>query len=315
MRRYIGTRLLHLLPVLLVASIAIWGMIFVVPGDPVAVKLGPDATPVQLEAAREELGLNDPVLVQYGRWLKGVVTGDLGISYANELPVSSLIAKRIPATMHLVLGTALVSLLISFPLAMFGVANRHRVVRGSVSGYISLALALPSFLIGILLILIFGVKLAVLPTAGYVPIWEDFGESLRHLILPIATMSIFFSGLLARFLKSSLSAEQAAEYVDTARSKGVPSKQIWRKHILRNALLPVITVFGLYVGTLLAGAVITESIFTFPGIGRLLLDAVRQRDYPVIQGTILLVIVFFVAVNLLVDVLYATLDPRIRYTK
>jgi peptide/nickel transport system permease protein len=179
----------------------------------------------------------------------------------------------------------------------------------------SLALAVPSFLIGVILVFIFGVNLSLLPTGGYIPIWEDFGESIRHLILPIATMSFFFSGLLTRFLKSSLLSERSAEYVDTARSKGVPKKRIWRNHILRNALLPGITVFGLYVGTLFAGAVITESIFNFPGVGRMLLDAVRARDYPVMQGTILLVVVLFVVVNLLVDLLYAILDPRIRYSK
>jgi peptide/nickel transport system permease protein len=315
MTRYIGLRIIQVLPVLFVASIVIWGMIFVVPGDPVALKLGPDATALQLESAREDLGLNDPVLIQYVRWLGGVFTGNLGISYANELPVSSLIAIRIPATMHLVFGTALVSLISSVPLALLGVSSPNRAVRKGVSAYISLALAVPSFLIGILLIFLFGVNLSVLPTGGYIPIWEDFGESVRHLVLPITTMSIFFSGLLTRFLKSSLSSERSAEYVDTARSKGVPKKQIWRKHILRNALLPVITVFGLYVGTLFAGAVITESIFNFPGVGRLLLDAVRERDYPVIQGTILLVVVLYVVINLLVDVLYAILDPRIRYAK
>jgi len=315
MTRYIGFRIIQVLPVLFVASIVIWGMIFVVPGDPVALKLGPDATALQLEAAREDLGLNDPIVLQYVRWLSGVFTGNLGISYANELPVSSLIATRIPATMHLVFGTALVSLIASVPLALLGVSSPNRAVQKGVSAYISLALAVPSFLIGILLIFLFGVNLSVLPTGGYVPIWEDFGESVRHLILPILTMSIFFSGLLTRFLKSSLSSERSAEYVDTARSKGVPKRQIWRKHILRNALLPVITVFGLYVGTLFAGAVITESIFNFPGVGRLLLDAVRERDYPVMQGTILLVVVLYVVVNLLVDVLYAVLDPRIRYAK
>jgi peptide/nickel transport system permease protein len=315
MTRYIGFRIIQVLPVLFVASIVIWGMIFVVPGDPVALKLGPDATALQLEAAREDLGLNDPIVLQYVRWLSGVFTGNLGISYANELPVSSLIATRIPATMHLVFGTALVSLIASVPLALLGVSSPNRAVQKGVSAYISLALAVPSFLIGILLIFLFGVNLSLLPTGGYVPIWEDFGESVRHLVLPILTMSIFFSGLLTRFLKSSLSSERSAEYVDTARSKGVPKRQIWRKHILRNALLPVITVFGLYVGTLFAGAVITESIFNFPGVGRLLLDAVRERDYPVMQGTILLVVVLYVVVNLLVDVLYAVLDPRIRYAK
>lgn len=315
MLRYIGFRVLQVLPVLFVASIVIWGMIFLVPGDPVALKLGPDATPLQLESAREDLGLNDPVLIQYGRWLSGVLAGNLGISFANELPVSSLIAERLPATLHLVIGTALVSLLTSVPLALLGVSSPNRTLRVGVSAYISMALAAPSFLIGVLLVYLFGVNLSVLPTGGYIPIWEDFGESVRHLVLPIATMSFFFSGLLTRFLKSSLTSERAAEYVDTARSKGVPKKQIWRKHILRNALLPGITIFGLYVGTLFAGAVITESIFNFPGVGRLLLDAVRERDYPVMQGAILLVVVLFLVVNLLVDVLYAMLDPRIRYAK
>ena len=315
MRRYVGVRILQLLPVLLIASVVIWGMIFIVPGDPVLIKLGPDATPAQLEAAREELGLDRPIAVQYVDWLSRVAVGDLGNSYLNDLPVAGLIAKRIPATLHLVTATALLSLLISFPMAMIGAASKNRFAKGSVSTYISLALAVPSFLIGIVLILVFGVQLGMLPTTGYVPIWEDFGESLRHLVLPVITMSIFFSGLLARFLKASLLAEMNEDYVRTARSKGVGERAIWRAHILRNGLLPVVTVFGLYVGTLLAGAVITESIFTFPGLGRLLLDAVSQRDYPVIQGTILMVIVAFVVVNLLVDLLYAALDPRIRYAK
>lgn len=315
MRRYVGVRLLQLLPVLLIASVVIWGMIFIVPGDPVAIKLGPDATPAQLEAARAELGLDRPIPVQYLDWLTDVAVGNLGNSYVNDLPVADLIAKRIPATLHLVIATAVLSLLVSFPIALIGVASKNRFIKGSVSAYISLALAVPSFLIGIILILVFGVQLGVLPTTGYVPIWEDPAESLRHLILPVITMSIFFSGLLARFLKASLLAEMNEDYVRTARSKGVGEGTIWRTHILRNGLLPVVTVFGLYVGTLIAGAVITESIFTFPGLGRLLLDSVSQRDYPVIQGTILLVIVAFVVVNLLVDLLYAALDPRIRYAK
>jgi peptide/nickel transport system permease protein len=315
MLRYLIFRIIQVLPVLFVASIAIWGMIFLIPGDPVALKLGPDATLQQLESAREDLGLNDSLLIQYVRWLSGVFAGNLGISFANELPVSSLIAERLPATLHLVFGTALVSVMVSVPLALLGVSSPNRALRKSVSGYISLALAVPSFLIGVILVFIFGVNLSLLPTGGYIPIWEDFGESIRHLILPIATMSFFFSGLLTRFLKSSLLSERSAEYVDTARSKGVPKKRIWRNHILRNALLPGITVFGLYVGTLFAGAVITESIFNFPGVGRMLLDAVRARDYPVMQGTILLVVVLFVVVNLLVDLLYAILDPRIRYSK
>jgi len=295
---YILRRLAQLLPVLLLASIGIWAMVYAIPGGPVGMILGENATPDQIAALRAELGLDRPVIVQYWAWLTKALGGDLGVSLHSRQPVAALIGERLPATVQLGLAATAVGLAIGIPVAVAS----------------ALALGVPTFRLGILLILLFAVHLRWLPSAsGYVPLWESPLEMLRNILLPALTLGVYVSGIFARFLRASLVAELRADYVRTARSKGLPERDVVGRHVVRNAMLPFVTIVGLMMANFIGGTVVTEAVFTYPGLGRLLITAISTRDYPLIQGCILVILVIYIVINVMVDVLYAYIDPRIEY--
>jgi len=314
MMGFILRRLAQLLPVLLIASTGIWAMIYAVPGSPVGAIVGENATPEQVQAAIVRLGLDQPMAVQYWSWLRNALVGDFGLSIQNREPVLDLIVQRIPATIQLGLAATVVGLLIGVPVAVISALKPGGWLDRTLSGWSALALGVPTFWLGILLILLFAVYLRWLPSASaYVSIWESPWQALRNVLLPAVTLGVYVSGIFARFLRASLLGELRADYVRTARSKGLPERDVIGRHVMRNALLPFVTIVGLMMATFIGGTVVTEAVFTYPGLGRLLIQAIHTRDYPLIQGCILFILVVFVLINLAVDVLYAYIDPRIDY--
>ncbi len=311
---YILRRLAQLLPVLLIASTGIWAMIYAVPGSPVAAMVGENATPEQVQAVTIRLGLDKPVHVQYWTWLTSAVRGDFGVSIQNRESVLRLIAQRIPATLQLGLSATLVGLLLGIPVAVISALKPRSWIDRTLSAWSALALGVPTFWLGILLILFFAVQLRWLPAAStYVSVFDSPLQAARNLALPALTLGVYVSGIFARFLRASLLGELKADYVRTARSKGLRERDVIGRHVMRNALLPFVTIVGLMMATFIGGTVVTESVFTYPGLGRLLIQAISTRDYPLIQGCILFILMVFVLINLLVDVLYAYIDPRIDY--
>jgi peptide/nickel transport system permease protein len=315
MTGYIARRLLQLLPVLLIASAGIWGMVYAVPGSPVGAIVGENATQEQIDATIERLGLDQPVLVQYWSWLSSALVGDFGESIQSRDPVLGLIVDRIPATLQLGLAATLIGLIIGVPVAIISALKPGTWIDRMLSGWSALALGVPTFWLGILLILLFAVELRWLPSAsGYVPIWESPTAAFRNVFLPALTLGTYVSGIFARFLRAALVAELKADYVRTARSKGLKERDVIGRHVLRNALLPFVTIVGLVMASFIGGTVVTEAVFTYPGLGRLLIQAIGTRDYPLIQGCILFILVIYVTINVMVDVLYAYIDPRIDYS-
>jgi peptide/nickel transport system permease protein len=314
MARYVLVRLMQLLPVLLLASVGIWLMIYLIPGDPAIALLGSDATPEQLARTRILMGLDRPLPVQYARWVARVVRGDLGVSYLNGLPVTTMLAQRIPVTLQQTTASLVLALVIAAPLGVVSAVRPRSWIARAITGYNALAMAVPTFWLGILLVLCFGLWLRWLPPSGYVPVWQEPARAIRFLVLPAFTLGAYVSAVLARFTRAALLETLYQDYVRTARAKGLGEGPVVGLHALRNALLPVVTVVGLQFGAFMGGAVITEAIFDYPGLGRMLLQAILTRDYTVVQGTILFVVVAFVVINLVTDLAYALLDPRIRYS-
>ena len=314
MTAYVLRRLLQMLPVLLVASFAIFAMIYAVPGGPVAVIVGENAGPEEIAAAIQRYGLDRPMVVQYADWLGRAAMGDFGLSLHSRQPVLQLIGERLPATLQLALAAIVVALVIGIPVAIASAVRPNSWLDRLLSGWSALALGVPTFWLGILLILLFAVELRWLPSASrHVPFWESPLDALRSLALPAITLGTYVSGILARFLRASLIGEARADYVRTARAKGVPENRIVGFHIMRNALLPFVTIVGLMMANFIGGAVVTEAVFTYPGLGRLLIQAISTRDYPLLQGCILVILVAYMLINLTVDMLYAWIDPRIEY--
>ena len=314
MMGFVLRRLAQLLPVLLIASTGIWAMIYAVPGSPIGAIVGENATPEQIQAAMVRLGLDQPMAVQYWSWLRNALVGDFGLSIQNREPVLDLIVQRIPATIQLGVSATVVGLLLGVPVAVVSALKPGSWVDRWLSGWSALALGVPTFWLGILLILLFAVYLRWLPSASsYVSIWESPWQALRNVLLPAVTLGVYVSGIFARFLRASLLGELRADYVRTARSKGLLERDVVGRHVMRNALLPFVTIVGLMMATFIGGTVVTEAVFTYPGLGRLLIQAIHTRDYPLIQGCILFILVVFVLINLAVDMLYAYIDPRIDY--
>lgn len=314
MTAYVLRRLFQMLPVLLIASFAIFAMIYAVPGGPVAVIVGENAGPEEIAAAIQRYGLDRPMVVQYADWLGRAAMGDFGLSLHSRQPVLQLIGERLPATLQLALAAIFVALAIGIPVAIASAVKPNSWLDRLLSGWSALALGVPTFWLGILLILLFAVELRWLPSASrHVPFWESPVDALRSLALPAITLGTYVSGILARFLRASLIGEARADYVRTARAKGVPENRIVGFHIMRNALLPFVTIVGLMMANFIGGAVVTEAVFTYPGLGRLLIQAISTRDYPLLQGCILVILVAYMLINLTVDMLYAWIDPRIEY--
>jgi peptide/nickel transport system permease protein len=312
MFRFVMRRLVLSIPIVVLVSIMVFGLIHLIPGDPATVILGQEATPEAAAALRHELGLDQPLVTQYLTWLSHVLRGDLGRSLADRTLVIEQIALRLPVTLELTLGTFLVALLIAIPA---GVLSATR--RGSLVDYSSTLLALgglsvPSFWLAIMFILLFAVKLRWLPASGYVPFAENPRANIEAMIMPAVATGIRESAALTRILRSSMLEVLGADYVRTARSKGLSNWLVVMRHALRNALVPVVTSAGLVLAGLLGGLVITETIFAIPGFGRLIVEAIYQRDFVTVQGAILVSALLVVLVNLIVDLIYALIDPRIR---
>ena len=313
MRQYILSRVMQLVPVLLLTSVAVFMFIRLIPGDPAHIIAGAEATPQQLEAVHRQLGLDQPLPVQYLIWLGRVLRGDLGKSVISELPVTTIIAQKLPVTVELTIAALLFSLMLSVPLGILSAVRPRSWVASGAFWWNALAMAVPTFWLGILLMLFFGLQLKVLPTSGHVPFFSDPLKALRFLVLPALTLGAHVSAVLARFLRSALLETLHQDYVRTARAKGLVERQVVLGHVLKNALIPVVTVLGLQFGAFMGGAVITEALFDYPGMGRMMLQAILTRDYTLIQGTILFIVSAFVLINLMTDIVYAFLDPRIRY--
>ncbi len=313
MSRYILKRLLAMIPVLFLVSLIVFFLIRLIPGDPAVAMLGEEATPQMIASLRQEFGLDQPIPVQYAIWLSHVLRGDLGNSTRAHLPVLQAIVERLPATVELTILSLLISLSIAIPVGIISATRR-----GSRADLISTTLSLlgvsmPNFFLAILLIFIFSLNLRLLPPIGYTPITQDLTANLRGMILPAIALSAGATAIVARLTRSGLLEVLNLDYIRTARSKGLDEKRVINRHALKNAMIPVVTIVGLQVGALLSGAVITESIFVLPGVGKLAVDAIFSRDFAVIQGVVLFFSLVFLAANLVVDVLYAFLDPRIHY--
>lgn len=306
--RYIARRVVLLIPVMLGITIFVFSLSHLAPGNPVRVALGIDYTPEQAEAMREELGLDDPLPVQYVNWLGGVMQGDFGRSIVMNASVEEIILQRLPTTMALAVASVFFSLLISIPLGVAAAIRKDTWIDNLFRVLAVLGASMPVFWVGILLLMIFAVRLDWLPAGGSM---NEHG--FKALILPAIALSGLFAALIMRMVRSTMLEVLGEDYIRTARAKGLGSLAVNVRHALRNALIPTITVIGLQFGSILGGAVVTETIFNIPGLGSLLVTAASSRDYPMIQGIILVTATAFVLVNLLVDVIYVLVNPQIRY--
>lgn len=314
MARYVARRLLLTVPVLLGISFVVFAMVSLAPGDAINIMLGSEtANPANVERLRRELGLDRPWYVQYVDYMQRLLRGDLGQSFTYRRPVAEQIRERFPNTLLLTAGACVFALAVALPLGTAAAARRNGLVDFVSRMVAMLGVSLPSFYLGLLLIIWFGLELRWFPIRG-IGNWEDgLWPFLRHLVLPSVTLGSSLAAFLTRLTRSALLETLAADYIRTARAKGLAELRVLFRHGLRNALLPVVTAFGLQFGALLGGAVVVETIFSWPGMGLLAVTAIRQRDIPVIQGTVLVFAVCFVVVTLIVDLLYAWIDPRIRY--
>ena len=308
-------RLVQAIPVVFLSSIVVSLVLHLVPGDPAVALAGSDATPDTIQAIRTDLGLDRPLPVQYGIWIGRVLQGDLGRSYASKLPVGEQIAQRIPATLELTIAGLLLALLVSVPTGILAAVREGGPADWAVSSFNAFAIAIPNFWFGILVILLFGLVLGWLPPSGRGDFVANPGEAWKFLILPAVTLALNQSAILSRFVKSSMLEVMHEDFVRTARAKGLREWLVIRRHVLRNALVPVATVLGIQFGRLLGAAIVVESVFAWPGLGRLILQGIGNRDYTIVQGTLLLLVMAFIVVNLITDLAYGLLDPRIRLSR
>jgi peptide/nickel transport system permease protein len=313
-QRYLAQRLLALAPVLFVISALVFGLMHLIPGDPAQVLLGFENTdPAQLAAVRRDLGLDRPIYVQYGRWVGRVVSGDLGTSVRTGRPIASLIGEALPFTIELSLYALALALLLAIPVGTLAGTTTSRLADAGMQTLTLLGLSLPAFWVGAMLILLFSVYLRWFPVLTFPSFLTAPGANLRSFFLPALTLALPNAAAIARMVRASLIAVGREEYVKVARAKGLGEAAVVRRHMFKNALIPVVTLVGIVAGYLLGGSVIVEQVFAIPGLGRMGLQAIVQRDYPVLQAVVLLVTFIFVLVNLAVDLLYVALDPRIRY--
>ena len=303
-------RLLQIVPVVLVASVVIFVMVRALPGDPAALMLGNKASPDQIEALRERMGLEEPVVVQYFYFLRSLVTGDLGNSLSLHTPMTSLIWQTMAPTLLLVAMTVIISVILAVPLAVFSALYRDRLPDSLVRAGTTLGFGMPQFWVGLLLILLFSVELGWFPVAGY---GQTFSEHLWHLVLPSLTLSLGLIVVLVRPLRAEILELLQSDFVEMARAKGVRMPRLMWRHVLRNALVTVVTILGVRVGWLISGTVVVEAVFSIPGLGWLLVHSVTARDYPVIQALTVVFVVEVVLINLITDVAYTFLDPRVRF--
>ena len=312
MSQYLVRRLVESVPVLVVASIGIFLLLHLVPGDPAEILAGPDATREVVAAVRRDMGLDAPLPVQYLTWAGHALRGDLGRSYVNRLPVWQLIGNALPATIELSVAALLLAVLVGIPTGVLSALQARRAGDWLITLINSLGLGVPNFWVGILLIILFSLILNWLPPGGRLDFVRDPGTAWRFLVMPAIALALPIAAALSRFTRSATLEVLNEDYIRTARAKGLGGRAVLVDHALRNALIPVMTVLGIQVGRLLGGAVIIENVFAWPGVGRLVLQAVLNRDYLVVQGVLLLLVIAFIAINLFVDLLYGAVDPRLR---
>jgi ABC-type dipeptide/oligopeptide/nickel transport system permease component len=303
--RYLARRLLLFLPTLFGTLTLVFFLIHLVPGDPVEVMLGETASGADKETLRHELGLDLPLWTQYTRFLSGLAFGDLGRSLYEQDSVATVVRARFPATLELTLTAMLLALLIAFPLGIIAALKRHSWTDRFSLLFSLLGVSMPNFWLGPLLIIVFSIELGWLPVSGR--------GTRAHLFLPSATLGMAMAGILTRMIRSALLEVLHEDYIQTARAKGLSEQKVWLKHALRNSLLSVVTIIGLQFGALLTGSIITETIFTWPGLGRLTIQAIQTRDYPLVQGCILVIATSYLVINLMTDIVYRLVDPRITY--
>lgn len=300
-------------PIMLIVALIVFSLLYLAPGDPATIIAGDQATPEVIAQTRVALGLNQPFLLRFGTWIWHALGGDLGSSLFSHMPVTELIGQRIGATVSLMLLTLVISVVIGIPLGVWA-AWRHGMIIDRVVMVIAvIGFSVPAFVIGYLLAYTFGLKLKWLPTQGYAPISKGVLTYLSTLILPATTLSGIYVALIARVTRATMLDVISQDFIRTARAKGVSQRSVLFHHALRNAAIPIVTVIGIGFASLLGGAVVTETVFSIPGIGRLVVDSILRRDYPVIQGVILVCSLAYVVLNLLIDVLYTLLDPRVRH--
>jgi peptide/nickel transport system permease protein len=298
---------------LFVISMIVFTGVRMIPGDPARVMAGTDADAAGIEAVREKYGLGDPIPLQYLRWVGLAVRGDLGHSIRTREPVVSTVATKLPITMELAFLSLVIAVGIAIPAGVLAAVRRNTLWDMLASSASLGGVSIPNFWLGIMLILFFSVQLGWLPASGFVPIWESPLDNLRRMIMPAFVLGTALAAVLMRQTRNSMIEVMSADYIRTAYSKGLAGRAVVFRHAIRNSLIPVVTILGLQMGALMSGAVVTEQIFVVPGFGRLIVEAVFTRDYPLVQGVVLLIALGFIASNLLVDLLYGVIDPRIRH--
>jgi peptide/nickel transport system permease protein len=310
---YIVRRILATIPVMGVVAIFVFSLLYFSPGDPAAVIAGDLATVDDIEKIRQQLGLNEPFLVRFSTWLFAILQGDLGTSIFSSLPVSTLIGQRLEATISLSITTIVLSVSVAVPLGVLAAARAGGWLDRLVMMFAVLGFSVPVFVLGYVLIFLFSLELDWLPVQGFVSIREGFWPFLRQLILPSLALGTIYIALIARMTRAAMLDVLSQDYIRTANAKGLGSEKVLLRHALKNAAVPIVTVVGIGVALLIGGVVVTESVFAIPGLGRMTVDAILRRDYPIIQGVILMFSFVYVLINLLVDLSYSLFDPRIRY--
>ena len=313
MLQFLIRRLLAVIPVLFVVAVVVFLILRLTPGDPAAVIAGNSATLEDIANIRKQLGLDEPLLTQFGIWFKGILTGNLGHSFYFRLPVTELIGQRLEPTFMLALCTITLAVLVSVPLGVLAAWRHGGWLDRGLMGFSVLGFSIPVFVLGYILIYIVSLKLNLLPVQGYKRVSEGFWPFISHLILPSVTLAVIYVALIARVTRAAVSEALTEDYIRTARSKGLPEMKVLIRHALANAAVPIVTVIGIGIALLIGGVVVTETVYAIPGLGQLTVDAVLARDFPVVQGVILFFSVAYVLINLLVDLSYIVLDPRIRY--
>lgn len=293
-------------------SIITFGVFQILPGDPVRTMLGTEADPTQIENLRSELGLNRPLYEQYTDWMKGLLTGELGNSIRFSMPVKDLLFYRLPVTMSLAGLTLVFVLLISLPLGMFAARRQNKFSDVSLSTVTQVGMAIPSFWLGMILILYIGMQFSFFKISGYIPWTQSVAGALSTLVLPALTIAIPQIAVNFRYVRTAILEQVQLDYVRTVRSKGMSEQNVMYKHVLKNSMIPILTVFGLIMAEVVAGTIIVEQVFSLPGVGQLLITAISNRDFPLVQGIVMYITVAVVMINFMVDILYSVLDPRIR---
>lgn len=311
MIRYVARRISHMVVVLFGVSIAVFALVHLVPGDPIKVALGTRYNEETYQALLVASGLDRPLLEQYFSYIFGLLQGDFGISFRSGAPVAEVLFERVPATLSLATFGIVLAILIAIPLGVIAALNDGKAADGGIRVFSQIGVSLPDFWTAMLLILLFSATWQILPSSGYVPFTEDPWQWLRHLAIPGMTIGLIASSIITRYVRSSVLEIINSDHVRTAESKGLSRARVIRQHILRNALPPIMTITGVQFATMLGGVIVVEVVVAWPGLGRLVFDAVATRDYPVIQGVVMLIAVAFLLMNLLVDVLQARLDPRV----